>query len=29
LRSADPSNPYLDLFEAVQVVCKDLKKEAA
>lgn len=28
LRSADPSNPYLDLFEAVQVACKGLKKEA-
>lgn len=29
LRSADPSNPYLDLFEAVQTLCKEIKKEAA
>ena len=29
LRKADPSNPYLELLEAAQSACSDLKKEAA
>ncbi len=28
LRSAEPGNPYLDLLEAAQAACKELKKEA-
>jgi len=28
LRKADPHNPYLDLLEAVQGLCNDLKQEA-
>ncbi len=29
LRKSDPGNPYLDLLEAADLACKDLKKEAA
>jgi nitrate reductase delta subunit len=29
LRKADPANPYLDLFEAVQCLCSELEKEQA
>lgn len=29
LRKADPHNPYLDLFEAVQSLCNGFKKEQA
>ena len=29
LFNADPGNPYLDLLEAAQMACKQLKKEAA
>ncbi len=29
LGRADPGNPYLDLLEAAQAACKELKKEAA
>ena len=29
LRKADPDNPYLDLFEAVQSLCNALEKEPA
>lgn len=28
LRKADPGNPYLDLFEAVESLCNELKKES-
>jgi nitrate reductase delta subunit len=29
LRKAEPDNPYIDLLEAVQAVCRSLNKEAA